>query len=242
VTLNSEVRFFGSVSSTNDEARHLIGEVSHPVWCIAEEQIKGVGRRGRHWVSPKGNLYASLLLPCGDPPDQKALRSFVAALALHDALTSEATDARIGLKWPNDVLVNGAKVAGILLEAADDHLIIGMGVNIVSAPPSDAVEARAVRPEALKNLGFNLTPQTLGILLSDAYEEREAAFQQFGFAPIRQAWLQRAARLGETITARLAREEVTGVFETVDSEGALVLRTPTGPQQITAADIFFEGA
>ena len=241
MTLGSEVRFFGSVTSTNDEARRLIGTVSHPVWCIGEEQTNGIGRRGRDWISPKGNLYASLLLPISDTPDRKALRSFVAALALHDALNAINAPARAKLKWPNDVLVNGAKVAGILLEAAPDHLIIGMGVNIASAPPVAAVEARAMRPAALNDLGFDLRPKELAEKLAVTFETREASFRSFGFDPIRTSWLQHAARLGETITARLPNDEIVGVFDTVDSDGALVLSTPTGTRHITAADIFFEG-
>ncbi|MEM9715779.1 MAG: biotin--[acetyl-CoA-carboxylase] ligase [Pseudomonadota bacterium] len=238
----AELRFFDSVESTNDEARRLIGTVAHPVWCIGAEQTKGVGRRGRNWASPRGNLYASLLYPTDETAEDKSLRSFLAALALQSALALHKTEARITLKWPNDVLVNGAKIAGILLESAPGHLIIGMGVNIMSAPPMSKVEPRAVRPAALSDLGFSLTPKQLITDLSAAFDDWDLKFRQFGFDPIRQAWLTHAARLGETITARLATEEVTGVFDTVDRSGALVLKTPTGIRQITAADIFFEGA
>jgi len=241
VSLQTEIRYFGSVSTTNDEAAKLIGTVTHGVWCVAETQEQGVGRRGRMWSSPKGNFYGSLLLPCDDAADQKALRSFVAALALKDALVALSADLDITLKWPNDVLVQGGKVAGILLSGLPGHLILGMGVNLISAPPLDAIEPRAVRPVALNDYGLRVAPKEMAEALSHAFAEREHAFRTFGFAPIRTDWLHHAARLGDVMTARLSKEEVTGTFETVDDQGALVLRTRTGLRTITAADVFFEG-
>ncbi|MEM9212190.1 MAG: biotin--[acetyl-CoA-carboxylase] ligase [Pseudomonadota bacterium] len=237
----AEIRHLGAVSSTNDEARALIGEVAHPVWCIANEQTKGIGRRGRSWVSPKGNFYGSLLLPCCDPPDTRALRSFVAALALSDALGAALPGLPISLKWPNDVLVAGRKIAGILLEGLPDHLIIGIGVNLVTAPSPSSVEARAVRPVALSDIGPKVAPDDLADGLARSFARRDAQFVNYGFDPIRQDWLAQASGLGTEITARLPNREIAGLYETVDEQGALVLKTPTGRERITAADIFFSG-
>ncbi|MEO0342296.1 MAG: biotin--[acetyl-CoA-carboxylase] ligase [Pseudomonadota bacterium] len=235
-----ETRFFGTVVSTNEEARKLVGQIAHPVMCLGSEQTGGIGRRGRQWASPKGNLYASLLMPCHDSPQQKALRSFTAALALSDTLLEFKPDCPVSLKWPNDVLVGNQKVAGILLEALPKYLIIGIGVNVAVAPPATLVETRALPPAALNALGFHVTVPDLAKRLTKHFCERENSFIEFGFAPLREAWLSRAAHLGEKIVARFARSEISGVFDTVDSAGALVLKTSTGPQHITAADIFFE--
>ena len=241
MSLAYEVRHFGAVSSTNEEAARLVGAVPDAVWCLASSQVKGVGRRGRAWVSPEGNFYGSLLMPCDDSPLDKALRSFVAALALRDALLGYPDLPPITLKWPNDVLVGGGKVAGILLESVSGHLIIGVGVNLVSAPPVDAVETRSVKPIALADFGVIPSLEDFQKSLVEAFAQREDMFRTFGFSEIRRDWLAHAAQIGAPITARLPNEEVSGVFETVDDHGALVLKTHSGLRSVMAADVFFEG-
>jgi len=195
---------------------------------------------------PRGNFAATYVMPLSSDTERAALRSFVMALALFDAVASiTGRPAGLSLKWPNDVLLNGGKLAGILLESNAERgriagLSIGVGVNLAAAPDGHEVEAVALRPVSLAGeAGADVTPEDFLDMLAAAYAVREASFVTYGFAPIREAWLQDAAKLGEVITARLAKEEITGTFETVDENGYLVLTTPKGRRRIAAADVFF---
>ncbi len=228
------------------EAVRRLPELSGPAWFLALRQTAGRGRRGRTWIDPPGNFAATLMLFPTEQAEVVALRSFVAALALADTLAQCAgRHDLITLKWPNDVLLNGAKVAGILLESAGQgtrvgHLAIGFGVNLASAPEVEAVAEGALRPTSvLAQTGVQVTPEAFLDALASAYARWEAVFAGQGFGPIRVAWLERAARLGQTITARTGREVVEGTFQTVDDSGALVLDTPQGVRSITAAEVFF---
>ncbi|PWJ12493.1 BirA family transcriptional regulator, biotin operon repressor / biotin-[acetyl-CoA-carboxylase] ligase [Jannaschia seohaensis] len=188
---------------------------------------------------PEGNFAASLTWRPGGAPAMHALRSFTASLALHDALSGMGV-AGLTLKWPNDVLLEGGKLAGILLEGSGDRLILGIGINLVAAPGAAEVEPGAVRPVSLlEATGLRVTPEAMLDALAPAFAAREAELVTWGFAPIRRAWLHRAARLGEGVTARTMRETLQGTFEDVDEDGQLVLRTAEGPRRIPAADIFF---
>ncbi len=233
-----------SIDSTNAHATRLAPVL--PTWIMAAEQTGGRGRRGRPWSSPRGNFYATLALQPTEPAEQVALRSFAAALALRDAcvaLTGLSTS--FALKWPNDVLLNGGKLAGILLESNSlgsgiNQLSIGIGVNLIAAPRPDQVEAGAVLPVSLlAETGLRISPETFLNALALAYDHWETLFQTQGFAPLREAWLANAARLGEVITARTGTQTETGVFETIDASGALILKTPHARRAISAAEIFF---
>lgn len=239
-------RVLQSVDSTLSEAARIVGDLADPEWILAHEQTKARGRRGRHWVNPRGNFAATLVLFPRESPGEAALRSFVIALALLDACEQACGKSEsFALKWPNDVLLNGGKLAGILLEGAGQagsmsHLAIGVGVNLAAAPDGDAVEPGAVVPVSLlSETGLAVDPETFLSHLALAYARREEQFVTYGFAPIRNAWLARAARLGEVITARTARSETVGTFETVDLQGNLVLKTAKGRVKIAAADVFF---
>lgn len=236
---------YGEVTSTLDVARDTAGQNLGPTWFTATRQTAARGRRGRAWIEPEGNFAATLSLPVASA-NEAAHRSFVAALALENALgvflnlPDETT-----LKWPNDVLLNGHKVAGILLESLMFQnqfwgVSIGIGVNLAEAPKGDTLEAEAVPPISLAEvLGRPVSSDDFLLHLADAFARWEAAFQAGGFAQIRTAWLARAARLGEVITARTAQETHTGTFETIDEAGQLVLRTAKGQVLIAAADVFF---
>jgi BirA family biotin operon repressor/biotin-[acetyl-CoA-carboxylase] ligase len=235
-----------TVDSTNAEAARLAGSLREPTWILAEEQTGGRGRRGRPWASPKGNFYATLVLHPTEPPEVVALRSFTAALALRDACVRlTGLDDAFTLKWPNDVLLNGGKLAGILLETqgsagAVGHLAIGIGVNLIAAPGPDEVETGAVRPVSLlQETGLRVSPNELLEALGPAYARWEATFQSQGFGPIRAEWLAHAARIGERIRARTGVTTREGTFETIDATGALVLRTETATLAIPAAEVFF---
>ncbi|MEL6509874.1 MAG: biotin--[acetyl-CoA-carboxylase] ligase [Pseudomonadota bacterium] len=233
------------VDSTLSEAGRIAGTLSAPTWILALEQTAARGRRGRAWAMPKGNFAATYIMQPVEQPEQVALRTFVASLALNDAfVAATGRPDSFTLKWPNDVLLNGGKVAGILLERTGaGHLSVGIGINLAGAPSPADVEPGAVRPVSLVGeTGVAIPPEDFLDLLAPAYAHWEAQFTTFGFAPIRTAWLARAARLGEAIRARTVTGETIGTFETVDETGQLVLSTAKSRVAIPAADVFFEGA
>lgn len=234
--------------STNAEAMRRAATATAPQWIMARRQTAGRGRRGRAWDSGAGNLAATLLLLQPGPAAAAAQYSFVAALALADALALAAgPSAGLALKWPNDVLLNGGKVAGILLESAGQGtqvtaLAIGIGVNLVTAPEPGTLGPDAMRPVSLAaETGTAIAPEAFLDLLAPAFAARAARFRAEGFAPIREAWLARAARLGETITARTGNATRIGRFDGIDAAGALILTTAAGREAIPAADIYFTG-
>ena len=235
------------IDSTNAFAAREIRSFAGPTWVLGLRQTAGRGRRGRAWADPVGNFSGTLVLPPTDEtPDRLAQRSFIAALGLYDALgTVVGQAAPFALKWPNDVLLNGAKVAGILLETIPASggqlgLAIGIGVNLSHAPDPAALPADAVVPVSLAGeTGVQIGPEDFLNALAQSYAHFEEQFQTYGFGAIRTAWLARAARLGERITARTMKTEVTGIFETIDDQGHLVLSTDQGAQSIAAADVYF---
>ena len=231
------------VDSTNEEARRRAraGEPG-PLWITAAQQTKGKGRRGRVWIAPPGNLSATLLVRPGRPAAVSAQLSFVAALAVADMLAKALRGGDITLKWPNDVLAGGNKIAGILLEtetAADGvaaWLAIGIGINLKAFPdetdlPATAVAALGATPP---------TPDDALLDLAEAFAKWYEAWREGGFALVREAWLARAHGLGSRIRVRLARDEITGVFRDIDDAGALVLGLPGGVERkISAGEVFF---
>ncbi|NHQ72943.1 biotin--[acetyl-CoA-carboxylase] ligase [Roseovarius gahaiensis] len=239
-------RVLAEVDSTNAEAARIAPDLTGPEWILALTQTAARGRRGRPWTNPPGNFAATLVMRPTESPDQVALRSFVGSLAVFDAVVAATGRADgVALKWPNDVLLNGGKLAGILLESAGSsaglsYFAIGVGVNLAQAPSPDQVEPQALRPVSLlSETGASVTPEAFLDLLAPAYARYEDQFRTYGFAPIRRAWLDRAAKLGQAITARTARESIKGTFETVDASGNLVLTTAKSRHAIPAAEVFF---
>ena len=232
--------------STNAYAFRLATALTGPAWILAYEQTAGRGRRARVWSSPRGNFHATLLMRPSEPAARVALRSFAAALALRDAFVAlTGLEAAFTLKWPNDVLLNGGKVAGILLESVAEGegvalLAIGIGVNLIAAPDPGLLEAGAVPPVTLlAETGMRVSAEALLDHLAPAYARWEAVFMAEGFAPLRAAWLSHAARLGEVIRARTGTQSREGRFETIDQTGALILATDHGRTAIPAAEVFF---
>ena len=234
------------IDSTNAEGFRRAATLAGPAWIIAGMQTAGRGRRARPWTSPQGNFHGTLVLKPTEPPETVALRSFASALALRDALVAlTGLPDSFTLKWPNDVLCNGGKLAGILLESQGLNgpapvLCIGIGVNLIAAPDVSQVEGGAVPPVSLlQETGLRITPAAFLDSLAPAYAAWEATFSTQGFAPLRAAWLAHAARLGETIRARTGNDTREGVFQTIDSAGNLILRMAHGPVAIPAAEVFF---
>ncbi len=228
------------VDSTMLEAQRRLADLIQPTWILALRQTAGRGRRGRAWVDPAGNFAATLVMRLPEPPARLALRSFVAALALHEALVGlTGLDSAFPLKWPNDVLLNGGKLSGILLESPGQGVLsLGIGVNLRASPEPDP--AAAFAPVNLRSeTGLTLTPEALLNRLAPAFATWEQRLVTYGFEPVRAAFLARVARLGEPLIARTLNAEFRGTFETIDDSGALVLRTPEGQRAIPAGDIFF---
>lgn len=220
-----------SVDSTNEEARRrvLAGE-GHGTVVLAQSQNGGRGRRGRTWVSPPGNLYASVVLSCSGNAGQLA---FVAGLAAVEALPA---DAGSRLKWPNDLLIGGRKSGGILIELESGLAIVGIGINLVSAPSDSEYPATCLAGEGLT------PPAPLALLegFCAALAAWHGIWLESGFPPVREAWLARAEGLGGPVTARLARETVEGRFTGLDADGGLMVETSDGGVRIIAAgDVFF---
>ena len=237
------LKSFDIIDSTNEEARRLAaaGE-SGPIWISAGRQTAGRGRRGRSWESPTGNLAATLLLRPGKSASECAQLSFVAATAACDMLGGFAPATEMRVKWPNDVLANGRKIAGILLESASqggeppNWLAIGIGVNLACHP--EGLEYAAT---SLAELGVAVPTADDALLhLAASFAKWYEIWRGDGFAAIRDAWLARAAGLGSRILARLSHEEASGVFEGIDENGALLLRESAARvRAIPAGEIFF---
>ena len=233
---------FDEIDSTNEEARRLAAKGERgPVWIVAGRQTAGRGRRGRRWESPAGNLAATLLLNPGKPASECAQLSFVSALAASDAIASFTPDVEIKVKWPNDILANGRKIAGILLESASQgadpqFLIVGIGMNLKSHPPDTEFPATS-----LAGMGLSAPlPRHALLELAEPFAKWYDLWRAQGFAPIRDAWLSRAAGLGTRIRARLTNEETVGVFEGIDETGALLLReTQDRVRTVAAGEVFF---
>lgn len=208
------------------------------LWLCAERQSSGRGRQGRAWVSPVGNHSASTIvrLRANDPP--AATLALVAAIAVEDAVSAylgNVTQSRPMLKWPNDLLIAGAKVSGILLERAGDAVVIGVGVNLAHHPdgldrPTTSLSAHGITPD----------PADFGETLAESFARWLARWRGEGIAPIRQRWLDRAHPIGTALTAALPDgSAIEGLFQGLDSDGALILRLADGSTRVIhAADIF----
>jgi len=235
---------YETLGSTNAEALALAraGERG-PLWITAQSQSAGRGRRGNAWISPPGNLYATLLVTEPSAPEHAPQLSFVAALALHDAVAARASQLgpALKVKWPNDLLVGRAKLAGILVEGESDPVFavaIGIGVNCATHPSDVAYPATD-----LASNGLLVTPDALMPQLAMSMQQRLAQWGGGrGFAAIRADWLKRAAGLGEVLRVRLSARELAGRFQGLDEAGRLLLAQDNGVATITAGEVFGIGS
>jgi len=231
-----------TLPSTNTEALALArrGERG-PLWVTALRQTAGRGRRGSEWISPPGNLYATLLLDDPGPPEHAPELSFVAALALHDAILDRASAlrSRLALKWPNDLLCCGAKLAGILIESENVAgrlaVAVGIGVNCLHHPAQTTHAATD-----LADAGADVSAETLFGALSGTMLQRLAQWRRgAGFPAIREDWVACASGIGGDLRVRLPGRELMGRFEALDQRGRLLLRLADGTlETITAGEVF----
>lgn len=238
------VVYYDTIGSTNAEAlaRARDGEAG-PLWIAAGQQSAGRGRRGRPWVSVPGNLYATMLVVDPAPAAASPQLCFVAALALHDAALdccAGLAPSRLKLKWPNDLLLDGAKVSGVLIEGtvlADGQIAaaVGFGVNCKHHPGDTPFPATD-----FAEAGFAVAPAKLLDALAARWLSRVTEWSRGdGFAATRSAWLLRASGVGGPIEVRLPDRNVQGIFESIDEQGALILRKSNGEREtISAGDVF----
>ena len=218
------IETFDQVVSTNETAKNFpINTV-----VVASCQSGGKGRMGRTWVSPKGNLYLSAVVK--DYDEKTPFIAFVVAVALAEALT----DFNVRLKWPNDVLLNGGKLAGVLLERTDDkRVIIGVGVNVASCPTDGMIYKTA-------SLNGQIEVEKVQEKILNALAENIALFEGKGFDVIREKWVHYAEGIGQTIKVQLPTQTLVGIFKELSPQGELVLELPDKTvQKITAGDVFF---
>jgi BirA family biotin operon repressor/biotin-[acetyl-CoA-carboxylase] ligase len=245
---------FDQIGSTNAEAmaRARAGERG-PIWFVTPEQTAGRGRRQRAWIAPRGNLASSILEVMDVPPATAATLGFAAGLALEGALRQLSVEANLrrgsdslkfALKWPNDVLMGGEKLAGILLEAeavAAGRLavVVGIGTNVIAAPEGTPTPATS-----LAALGVHVGAEELFAALSDAWVEFRGIWDNGkGFAEIRRLWLERAAGLGDPVAIQTGNATVAGTFDTIDEAGCLIVRTAEGKLlPIAAGEVYFGSA
>jgi BirA family biotin operon repressor/biotin-[acetyl-CoA-carboxylase] ligase len=237
------VVWFAALASTNAEALARVGgDAPNQLWIVADRQSAGRGRRGRSWASESGNLYATRLIV--DPAPAAAMPEicFVAALALHDAVLDccpSLAPERLKLKWPNDLLLDGQKLAGILVEGISGPgapaVAVGFGINCCAHPAGLPFPATD-----LLRAGCVAGPLTLLEALGPALERRLAEWDRGrNLGAIRDAWVARALGLGKAIEVRLADRTLDGTFEELDASGALVLRRPDGAREtVRAGDVF----
>jgi BirA family transcriptional regulator, biotin operon repressor / biotin---[acetyl-CoA-carboxylase] ligase len=235
---------FDQIGSTNSEAiaRARAGERG-PMWFVTSEQTAGRGRRQRPWIAPRGNLASSVLETIDVAPAVAATLGFAAGLALEAALRTVAGAARseFSLKWPNDVLAGQAKLAGILLEAEAIQgeglaVVVGMGTNVVAAPEGTPTPATS-----LVALGLEISAEQLFTALSDSWVECHGIWDQGnGFDEIRRRWLVLAAGLGQPVAVHTGQTIVSGIFDTIDGTGCMIVRTSGGDRvPISAGDVHF---
>jgi len=252
--LTHNIRTVAETGSTNVDMLMLAGSgASEGLWLRAERQTGGRGRQGRAWSSPEGNLYASTLVRLRPHDPQAATLALVAAIALEEVVSAyllpgegrgpvgrgqmlgAGLSLRTLIKWPNDLLLDGAKLSGILLERAGDAVVIGMGVNLAHHPvdlgrPATSLAAHGAAPD----------PADFLATLADAFERWLGIWRVQGLAPVRARWMERAHPPGTALTARLPDgSAIDGLFQGLDGEGALILRLADGTSRVIhAADIF----
>lgn len=241
---------YDELDSTNDEARRIAeGGGSHGAVIWAKRQTAGRGRMGRHWVSAEGNLFCSILLAPNCDTATASQLAFVTAVAAIDTLAPILADSgEITCKWPNDILVNGKKIGGILLESFETAdmtpgsnkmvrwVIAGIGINIDSSPDNTDIPSTYLKEQGVEIISAKIVLSRFIHHFITTYD----IWAKRGFAPIRRKWLEHAFRKGEPIQVRLPKETHNGIFEGIDTTGKLLLKPASGKRlAISAGDVFW---
>ena len=233
---------FDELDSTNEEAKRLARAGGcHGAVIWAKKQSAGRGRQGRNWVSDEGNLFVSVLLKPEKPLAELAELSFVAALAVQEAIAPmlSAPD-KLQTKWPNDILLDGKKISGILLESFRTEndkqwVVVGVGVNVDSFPTQTEFPATCLKDAGVELVSAKIILSRFIHHFIDRYDE----WNSKGFAGIRKNWLAHAFGLNQKLVARLPNENIEGIFEGIDVGGGLILTLDNGKKQtVNAGDVF----
>lgn len=238
---DAALEIFDEIDSTMAEARRRAERGDYaPVWLLARSQTAGRGRRGRTWASREGNLMATYYGATSATPAELALLGFAAGVAIAEAVSDETGPDRVALKWPNDLLLDGAKVSGLMLDtgaAPGGHwLALGFGVNLAEAPEGLDQRTAALAQAAAKTP----SPEALLQRIRTRLERWSAILVAQGFAPVREAWLARATAPGAPLQVRIGAELVAGRFAGLSERGELELATPDGVRRVAAGDIVAE--
>jgi BirA family biotin operon repressor/biotin-[acetyl-CoA-carboxylase] ligase len=241
--LGQSIHFHDTVPSTNEVAFRLAADgAEHGEVVVAEQQTAGKGRRGRTWVSPTGlNLYFSAILRPELAPQHAPELTLVAAVALAETLCEAGADARI--KWPNDVQIDGRKVAGILTELSAEpervhFVVLGVGVNLNAGPEHFPPEVASTATSLSQVLGQSVNRALFTTSLWGRLEEWLDLHHEVGFGPVRQRWKELSSTLGQEVVVRTDRSELRGVAEDIDPAGALMVRTAGGSlERVLAGDV-----
>ncbi len=236
------VLFFEELDSTNDVARQQAQDgAAHGTVVLARRQTAGRGRHGRQWRSEEGNLFCSLVLYPDCHCTEAANLGFVAALAVRDSLSLlSGQSVHPRLKWPNDVLISGKKVCGLLLESflqgagKTGAVILGVGVNLCHAPSETNYPATSLAAAG----GGQVFPEQALVAFLTTFDQWYRCWKKDGFGSIRAHWLTQAQGRGQKIRVRLPHDDVVGIFEDLDESGALVLSSESGTRLIHAGDVF----
>lgn len=236
---------FESLASTQDIAKQYLADGRDLPFAVrADIQTKGRGRSGNEWISPVGNLYSSTVIPVKNIPVQNAGQySFLTAVALMETLADYGVTNAVN-KWPNDILVDSKKIAGILLESdvrqdgTINALIIGVGVNIAFAPEGAVCLDTILKSPPLRGEDLGEGENFLKIFLENL-QSNLTLFEENGFVPIREKWLAKAFGLNETIRVRLPHETFYGVFTGLDEQGALLVNVDGTLRKVYSGDVFF---
>lgn len=222
--MNFKIHFIPHCQSTNEEAKKL----PHYSVIYTASQTNGKGRMGRKWIDGKGNLMASIAIEKEQNPH---FYSFLISLAVAKSISFLSPK----IKWPNDILIDGKKICGILLETTEDKLIIGLGVNVQNHPK----EGILYETTDLKELGYHIEEKKLLQDILQNFSFMIELYHQKGFKQIRLEWLKFACGIGKEISVRLLNTSLTGIFDGINEDGALILiDEKKQTYTITAGDVF----
>ena len=225
---------FDSVDSTNSSAFELCNKVNQPCVVTAREQHKGRGRRGRNWISYKDNLFMSFAYPVAI--DKLGHMVILSGLAVLMTVRHFCPNIRVNVKWPNDVLVEGAKISGILFEKGpDDFWIMGIGINIVAHPQQNEA---GYETTGMNYIGANTTRLEDFRVFVDIWHKLMEEYSEYGFQKLRQAWLDNAFKLGQKIIIRQEKCNKEGIFKGIDEYGSLILEQDHQEIKILTGDVF----
>lgn len=227
---------FAVIDSSNEEAKRLIksGSIKQDTVILARSQTAGHGRYGRVWQSPLGNLYTSIIIKTEESWKSEQI-SFVVAVAVGAVVEDILPKCSINYKWPNDILINGRKTSGILLEKIDNWLVIGIGINIETIPDSVAIPVTSLKNEGAYNIDADEILQKLLYFFNKSLK----MWKNSGFSSIRGDWVKKAWKIGQEIKVNLGNETFSGTFTTISEDGVLEVEVSGEKRLVTAGEVFF---